>query len=68
MISKYRFSSQSVTPSSHWRHSHSRVAAKWSTKVSPSQSRAIADSLKTRVVSISVRGARGCALPPGWCR
>lgn len=28
MISKYRFSSQSVTASSHWRHSHSRVAEK----------------------------------------
>src|SRR5205809_773316 len=40
MISKYRFSSQSVTASSHWRHSHSRVAAKWSTNSDPNQSRA----------------------------
>src|SRR5439155_6008509 len=58
MISKYRFISQSVTASSHWRHSHSRVAAKWSTNSSPNQSRATSDSRKMPVVSMSVRGAR----------
>src|SRR6218665_2370757 len=57
-ISRYRFNSQSVTPSSHWRHSHSRVAAKCSTKASPSQSCATRECCRTRVVSIKVRGAQ----------
>src|SRR6185503_1740763 len=59
MISKYRFSSQSVTASWNWRHSHSRVRTKCSTNVSPKSSRAAFERLRFSVACIRLRGRRG---------
>ena len=56
MISKYRFSSQSVMCLRNSRSSHSRVAAKCSTKASPNSPRAAFDFFSRCAASNSVAG------------